>query len=231
MKPKITHLLLIDDDPSYVRVLEHQLHANIPDQFEFSWVSDTGKALERLGNDPRIDLIIMDYYLSDSNGIEAAKRIMDAGFSVPIIFLTTNKDVRLAIEAMKFGIEDYLVKEEINETILTKTILNTLERFRLNKEKTEMEKERLFSERTSEAIQELIVTMCHEFNNPLAAIKISADILARQPITEEERSLLKRLNRNISELEEQIIKLRDLNTPKNSVQSLGISKETGGKSG
>jgi signal transduction histidine kinase len=58
----------------------------------------------------------------------------------------------------------------------------------------------------------LVVTMCHEFNNPLAAIKISADILIRQDLPDEEKKLLTELNRNIALLENQIVKLRDLNT-------------------
>jgi two-component system sensor histidine kinase/response regulator len=212
MNSKTIQLLLIDDDTSYVSVLEHQLQSYPGNSFEFTWVTDGDKAIERLKNNPPVNLIVMDYYLANSNGIETTRMIMEAGFSLPIILLTSNKDYRLAIEAMKYGIEDYLIKEEISDTILGKTILNTIERFHLHQQSREMEKERLFSERTSEAIQELVVTMCHEFNNPLAAIKISADILSRQPISPEERTLLQNLNKNIAVLENQIIKLRDLNT-------------------
>lgn len=205
-------ILLIDDDPSYVSVLEHQLRDYPGKQFKFSWVNDGDQAVEIMKNGKPVDLIILDYYLTNSNGIETTKKIIGSGFSIPIIFLTSNKDFRLAVEAMKYGSEDYLVKEELTDTILAKTILNTIERFHLHQQMKEMQKERLFSERTAEAIQELVVTMCHEFNNPLAAIKISADILSRQNITQDERSLLENLNKNITSLEQQIIKLRDLNS-------------------
>jgi response regulator of citrate/malate metabolism len=212
LNPNTVAVMLIDDDPSYVSVLEHQLSGYPGKHFTFSWVNDGEQAVGLMKNGDRTDLIIMDYYLANSNGIETTKKILEAGFSVPIIFLTSNKDFRLAIEAMKYGIEDYLVKEELSDTILAKTILNTIDRFHLHQQMKEMEKERLFSARSSEAIQELIVTMCHEFNNPLAAIKISADILSRQNITQDERSLLQKLNKNITSLEQQIIKLRDLNS-------------------
>jgi signal transduction histidine kinase len=53
--------------------------------------------------------------------------------------------------------------------------------------------------------------MCHEFNNPLAAIKISSDILARQQVDGNNKGLLEALNKNINLLEKQIVKLRDFN--------------------
>lgn len=212
-------ILLIDDDPSYVSVLEHQLHDYPGKNFTFSWVSEGEQAIALMKQNSLPDLIIMDYYLGNTNGIETAKKILEAGFSLPMIFLTSNKDFRLAIEAMKYGIEEYLVKEELSDTLLAKTILNTIERYHLHKQMKEMAKDQLFSERTSEAIQELVVTMCHEFNNPLAAIKISADILSRQNITDDERQLLQKLNDNITTLEQQIIKLRDLNAEQNPKKS------------
>ncbi len=211
-------ILLVDDDPKYMSVLEHQLRDYPGKSFKFFWVNEGEQAITGMKQGTLPDLIIMDYYLGNSNGIETAKKILEAGFSVPIIFLTSNKDFRLAIEAMKYGIEEYLVKEELTDTLLAKTILNTIERFHLHRQMKEMAKDQLFSERTSEAIQELVVTMCHEFNNPLAAIKISADILSRQNITDGERQLLRRLNENIAALEKQIIKLRDLNTENNTKQ-------------
>jgi len=97
------------------------------------------------------------------------------------------------------------------DTILPRTIMNVLERIHLKRQINDAEKEKLLSLKKTEAIQELVVTMCHEFNNPLAAIKISADILSRQKISENERELVQRLNLSISQLEKQIIRLRDLN--------------------
>ena len=53
--------------------------------------------------------------------------------------------------------------------------------------------------------------LSHEFNNPLAAMKISTDILARQHLQGEEMTLVKELDRNIGLIEKEITKLRDIN--------------------
>ncbi|HUN66398.1 MAG TPA: response regulator [Bacteroidota bacterium] len=212
MDQNTIQLLLIDDNANYVSVLDHHLKTFPGKKFNLTWVNDGDQALEVLQGPKLPDLIILDYFLPKSNGIEVARRILESGINLPMILLTSNKDLRLAIEALKYGIEDYLIKEDLSDTILPRTIINTIERFQLHQQAAEMEKEQLFSQRGAEAIQELVVTMCHEFNNPLAAIKISVDILSRQEVSEPQKALLQKLNVNISKLENQIVRLRDLNT-------------------
>ncbi|MBI4546792.1 MAG: response regulator [Ignavibacteriae bacterium] len=216
MENNTINVLLVDDDPEYVSVTKHYLRPFQDKRFDLTWVNNGEKALDFLKANPNTDLILMDYYLEKGTGLEVSKRIISEKITVPIILLTTNKDLKLAIEALKFGIEDYLVKEETVDTMLPRAIINVLERVHLKKRIVEAESEKLLSQRKAEAIQELVVTMCHEFNNPLAAIKISADILARQNVTEEEQQFLNRLNTSIALLEQQIIKLRDMNMEKRS---------------
>ena len=202
-------ILIIDDDPEYVSVVKHYLRSFQHRSFQVTWASDGEAALQQLAT-PAFDLILMDYYLPNTNGLEIAQKIFDAKIDIPIILLTANKDFRLAVEAIKFGVEEYLVKDEAVDTILPRTIMNVVERMQLKKEILEAENVK----KKAEAIQELIVTMCHEFNNPLAAIKISTDILSRQKTDDTNKNLLLSLNKNISLLEKQIIKLRDLNLEK-----------------
>jgi hypothetical protein len=59
-----------------------------------------------------------------------------------------------------------------------------------------------------------VVTVCHEFNNPLAAIKISTDILLRQTLSEDETRMVNEIDRNIILVEKEISRLRDMNFEK-----------------
>jgi len=156
----------------------------------------------------------MDYFLPGTNGIEIARKIRESKIQAPMILLTSNRDFRIAIEAMKYGIVEYLIKEEVVDSILPRTVVSVVDRHRLSDRIAAAEKQKLFAEKNAETVQELVVTLCHEFNNPLAAIKISADIILRQKISEEERSILTKLNGNIAQLEKQIVKLRDLSSEK-----------------
>jgi response regulator of citrate/malate metabolism len=207
-------ILLIDDDADYAEVIKRYLHQFQNKKFDITRVTNGTQALEHLNSGSRTDLILMDHYFSNTNGIDVIKKIFEEHNSLPIILLTSNKDYRIAIEVMKYGVEDYLIKEELTETMLPRTVLNVLERVELNKRLSAIEKDKLITQKKVEAIQELVVTMCHEFNNPLAAIKISTDILMRQASSTEQKEILAKLNTNINHLEKQIFKLRDLNIEK-----------------
>jgi DNA-binding NtrC family response regulator len=211
MTRKEFSIVLVDDDPKYADLLRHQLRSFQNKSFNITWISDPSTVLPSLKSDKIIDLVLMDYFLPGTTGIEIIKKIYEEKVRIPIILLTSNRDFKIAIEAMKYGVEDYILKEEAANTLLPRSIINVIERFELARRIEQAEKEDLISKKKIEAIQELVVTMCHEFNNPLAAIKISSDILVRHALSDEQKQILAKLNSNITLLEKQIVKLRDLN--------------------
>ena len=210
---KVT-LLIIDDDRSYIAIVQTLLSKYQGKKFEVVWRKDGNSAIEELEKNRSIDLVLVDYYLPEINGLEVTRTIREKNIPVPIIFLTSSRDFRLAIEAMKYGVEDYMVKDDAVDSVLPRTIVNILERVALKRKIAEQQKTDLIARRRTEAIKELVVTVCHEFNNPLAAIKISTDILARQNLPPEERSLITELDRNIAAVEQEISRLRDINFEK-----------------
>ncbi len=211
MENSAIKVLVMDDDAEYTGILTHHLHGFQGTSFEVLAVRNGDELTKSLERNPNIDVILLDYYLPEGNGLEVARRVTEQGIKIPIILLTSSKDFRVAIEAMKYGVEEYLVKEEAVDTVLPRTIANVVERARIKRKIEAAEHEKLISQKRAEAIRELVVTMCHEFNNPLAAIKISADILARQKIAPEGKKLLHDLDSSIALLEKQILKLRDMN--------------------
>ena len=209
--PEIIHILFVDDDAGYMAIAQQFLAKYQSKKFDISWKQDGPSALEELEKKKKVDVVLIDYYLPEMNGLEVTKLIRDHKFEVPIIFLTSNRDFRLAIEAMKYGIEDFMVKDEAVDSVLPRTIVNVLERVYLKQRVAEQQKADLIAKKRTDAIKELVVTVCHEFNNPLAAMKISTDILSRQQLQPEEMILVKDLDRNITLIEQEITKLRDIN--------------------
>jgi len=204
-------VLIVDSDADYAGVVKHHLQAFQGSKFNVDVTPNGDDAHSRLGAKPPIDIVLINYDMPNGNGLQITRRISEALNTAPIILLTSGRDFRIAIEAMKFGVEEYVVREDAVDTMLPRTIATVLERTKIKKRILAAEREKLISQKRTEAIRELVVTMCHEFNNPLAAIKISVDILARQNIEASEKKLLAELNSNISLLEKQIIRLRDLN--------------------
>lgn len=208
------NILLVDDDAEYAAAAKSYLKSLNGHRINLTWIEDGETTLSLLKSRDDIHLILMDYYLRSRNGIEILKELREANIEIPVILLTGSRDFRIAVEAMKYGVVDYLVKEETVDAVFPRSILNILERHQLTVQLSNAEKNRLISQKKTEAVQELVVTMCHEFNNPLAAIKISTDILTRQCASPDMKEILTRLNGKILELEKQIVKLRDLNIGK-----------------
>lgn len=210
MKQGPTTILLVDDDITYANVTQQYLTKFAGKKFNILWKQDGASALEELQRNNSIDIILMEYYLPDKNGLELAKAIREEKVETPIIFLTTTKDVRVAIEAMKIGVEEYLLKEEVGETFLPRTILNVLDKVELKKQIEGAERNRIFAERRTEAIQELIVAICHEFNNPLTAIKLTADAMARHELPDDQKVIVAELSADIQTIEDKIRRLQNL---------------------
>ena len=75
-----------------------------------------------------IDLAFLDLSLPDSNGIESFKYFNRALPKIPIIVLSGMADENVAIECIVLGAQDYLRKDDLNETILEKSIQYSIER-------------------------------------------------------------------------------------------------------
>ncbi|HEV8537868.1 MAG TPA: response regulator [Bacteroidota bacterium] len=219
MSTSTINILFIEDDAEYVSITKHFLRSFQEHTFDVTWASDEETAFEHLSGNLRFDIALLDYYLPSTNGLEILRRMYETKTNLPTILLTAHKDFRIAVEAMKYGVEEYIVKDEAIDTVLPRTIVSVLERVRLKRRIAEAEKNKMIAQRRADGVQELIVTMCHEFNNPLAAIKISSDIMLRQPSRDDEKALLMRLNENINALEKQIVKLRDVGADKPAANS------------
>ena len=87
-------------------------------------VSDARSVLSKQA----IDLIFLDLGLPDSKGLEGLRRLTSMMLNAPIIVLTGSDDKTLALEALKHGAQDYLVKGTINAKALTRTMEYSIER-------------------------------------------------------------------------------------------------------
>jgi len=203
-------VLLVDGDITFVKIVQHHLQKFQGREFKLIWKERVDEALSEVRANKALDVILTDYSLPDANGLEFCLQLNAMNSEVPIIFITATRDFKLAIDAMKLGVEDFLVKEDISELLLPKTIINVLDKYRTRRQMEAVEKRMLIAAKRAEAIRELVVTVCHEFNNPLAAIKISADLLSRQ-FSEDERSLLREFEKHFQKIEGEIKRLRDIN--------------------
>jgi DNA-binding NtrC family response regulator len=217
---KITHVLLVEDDTAFVKIVQNHLQKFQDHEFKMVWKDNVGDALQEIEANPGIDIIITDYQFSGASGLDFCLQLNQLNSQIPIIFITATGDVKLVIEAMKLGVEEFLVKDDLTDSLLPRTILNVLERVKRHKQMQAVEKRLLIADKQSEALRELVVTVCHEFNNPLAAIKISADLIQRQQLTLEDAIRMKSFEEYFSQIDREIKRLRDISFEKYEFRSL-----------
>ena len=110
-------LLLIDDEPVIQHAFRKAFHAP---EFETHTARTAVEGL-RLLTDIRPDVVILDVHLPDADNLRAFDQIKQSDARVPVILITGHGTTDLAIEAMKRGAFDYLLKpvryEELKEAI------------------------------------------------------------------------------------------------------------------
>ncbi len=56
------------------------------------------------------DVILLDIYFEDAHGVDLLRKLKESGLNIPVIMITAYSDVTIAVEAMKEGAEDFVVK-------------------------------------------------------------------------------------------------------------------------
>lgn len=75
-----------------------------------------------------IDIILLDLSLPDSNGLTTFNSIIEGAGKTPVVILSGLADTKLALEAITLGAQDYLIKGDFDEKLLSKTISYSIER-------------------------------------------------------------------------------------------------------
>lgn len=126
MEQPVLKVLLIEDNPGDARLIEEMLKDS-GSQFELK-VADTLSAGIDLFRSDGFDVIILDLGLPDSQGLDTLENLNEIILQTPVIVLTGLKDDDASIEALKIGAQDYLVKGQINEIMLARSINYAVER-------------------------------------------------------------------------------------------------------
>src|SRR6267378_105777 len=99
-------ILVVDDDPQMLRLIKAAL-ADSP--INVHGATSFAECLKFLG-ERHPDAILLDVVLPDINGLDAFRQIHEMAPKVPVVFITATSASDTAIEAMKLGAFDYLMK-------------------------------------------------------------------------------------------------------------------------
>ncbi len=127
-------VFIVDDEPSILRLITHW----VKNQWNYKVETfDHGEdMLKNLYKEP--DIILLDIMLPDIDGIEILKRVKSRNKQLPVIMLSAQGSVEIALESLRLGAFDYFPKP-IDQNRLGPAIKNALQNYELHKRVEELE--------------------------------------------------------------------------------------------
>lgn len=133
-------VLLVDDDEDAYLVIDRLFSQINGDRFNLQWTETYETAL-RIIEDGRHDVYLIDYFLGKRSGLDLLRKMISIGCKAPIILLTGQGSEVVAVEAMKLGIQDYLMKESLTSKDLNRSISNAIEKVSMRREIEKQQRE------------------------------------------------------------------------------------------
>lgn len=123
------YILLIEDNETDAILVQTELQFAMGDQISLIHAERLNDAF-LLIEQQSFDLILTDLWLPDSDGIDTINRLRGIAANIPIAVLSFRDDEKLAIQVIKAGAQDYLVKGSLTQGVLARVIRYSIERKR-----------------------------------------------------------------------------------------------------
>ena len=121
------NILLVEDNLAEARLLQEVLKGSLISRFKLAHVKRLKDAIAQIEVN-HFDVILLDLTLPDSYGLASLDSLIEHAPKLPIVVLTNTNDDELAVEAVRHGAQDYLVKRQLNQDILVRSLRYAIER-------------------------------------------------------------------------------------------------------
>ena len=128
-------ILMIEDLEEFHSLISRMLEQHVGLSFKVDWFENLTSGIEKLKqNVSQYDVILLDLDLPDSRGINTLQTMVAKNFDLPIIVISGSYEENVLLQTIKIGAQDFLPKGQFNKTLLIKSILYAIEKYKLQKE-------------------------------------------------------------------------------------------------
>lgn len=174
-------ILLIEDDPDQARLTQECLL----DGFDDAEVTICSTGREALQQDiGSFEAILLDFNLPDMSGLEILREISQIEHG-PVIIFTGEEVLEIAVQSLKEGAEEFVLKSIDIHQILPHIVERTISNFHWRRSLEAMEKREREKKVQIETLKRIMLTLAHHLNNGIMPITFSAELCQRNDYSEE----------------------------------------------
>lgn len=168
-------VLLVEDNPRDVDLVGEWLAELREPRTIMAFADRIEEAIALLRLDAW-DAILLDLILPDGQGPENVRRLRVHAPTTPIVVLTGTSNIEVALEALRAGAQDYLIKGDLTASHLARAVRYAIERHAIERQLRETE-DRLREARKIEAVGRLAGGVAHDINNMMTVVTGFAELL------------------------------------------------------
>lgn len=152
------------------------------------------------------DIILLDFFLPDSTGIESLKQLKAKYPHIPVVLITGYDSKETALKLIDAGAQDYLIKNLFNEELLQKTITYAIHRHKISSELVKL----------NSRLDRTLYMVSHDLHSPVKNIGVLLELLQVYNDPNDKAGLLDHLSSSVRRLEEIIASLNEVLIVKNT---------------
>ncbi len=240
MYQELIKILLVEDNPGDAFLIQESLREGHLMQFKVTQVEQLQEAFLAL-NHQDFDIILLDLFLPDSQGLNTFTEILPKANHLPIVVLTGLNDEEMAIQSVRLGAQDYLKKDLVIGDLLVYSLCYAIERKRtqeqLEQQKIQLESANAELEKRTEQLEFLNAeleafsyTVSHDLRSPLLSIDGFSFFLEKEysnQLNSKGISYLQRIRSAVQRMDkliDNLLKLSQVQKNKMSIQKVNLSE-------